>query len=704
MELTRLLKPRSVAVVGATERPGAYGGEALLNLRRFGFRGPVHAINPRRSRVHGYPCVPTLADLPQAPDAVVVAIPAADAPEAVEQAGALGCGGAVVFAAGFGETAAGAGLQARLVAAAGAHGLPVCGPNGNGIVSVAARAALWGDMVSAREAGPVALVSQSGNVAVNALASQRGLGLHTVVSSGNEAVLGAADYVEAIAALDGVRSIALYLEADGDGERWCAVLERCALAGVAVAVLKAGLTGAGAAAAHAHTGAVAGDGRVFRAFAQEAGAAWATDPHELLELAKALAGSRRGGAVPGGGAAVMTCSGGDSSVAADLAGEIGMPLPALAPETTAALEALLPAAATVANPLDYTSLLWDDDDALRAIVRTLAADPLVERLLVLHDRPIGLEGAAAADWARVLDALVAGAGDVPEPVLFASTLPELGAHRPWGPGALAGVRPGGETRTEIPVVCGLRTGLRVTTELRRAAPDPARLAALGRAAARAVRGEPAWLGEPEAKALLHDAGLPVPEGRLVHGAGDAAATQAALMAPVAMKATGLRHKSDRGGVELGIVTPAAARAAYERLAARDGDPVLVERMAAPGAELLVAARADGVVPVLIVGLGGLWAEALDDVAVLPLPAGADRVAAALRGLRGAAVLTGGRGRQALDVEAAARLAATAGELLLDEGLVLLEINPVIVHREGAVAVDALAARPTPVPTATGARP
>ena len=156
-------------------------------------------------------------------------------------------------------------------------------------------------------------------------------------------MLDAADYVEAIAALDGVRSIALYLEDDGDGERWCAVLERCAAAGVAIAVLKAGLTGAGAAAAQAHTGALAGDGRVFRAFMEDAGAAWATDPHELLELAKALAHCRRGGAVPGGGAAVMTCSGGDSAVAADLAEELGLPLPALAPETTAALAAVLPA-------------------------------------------------------------------------------------------------------------------------------------------------------------------------------------------------------------------------------------------------------------------------------------------------------------------------------------------------------------------------
>ena len=155
--------------------------------------------------------------------------------------------------------------------------------------------ALWGDMVSAREAGPVALISQSGNVAVNALASRRGLRLHTVVSCGNQAVLEAADWLDAIAELDGVRSVALYLEADGDGERWCSALERCAHAGIGVAVLKAGASRAGAAAAQAHTGAVAGDQRVFRALVEDAGAAWASDPHELLELAKALAvtGSRR---------------------------------------------------------------------------------------------------------------------------------------------------------------------------------------------------------------------------------------------------------------------------------------------------------------------------------------------------------------------------------------------------------------------------
>lgn len=252
---------------------------------------------------------------------------------------------------------------------------------------------------------------------------------------------------------------------------------------------------------------------------------------------------------------------------------------------------------------------------------------------------------------------------------------------------------------------GLRTGLRVTAALRRAAPDPARLAAIGRAASRVAHGEPTWLAEHEAKALLAGAGVPVPEGRLVHDGDEAAAVQAELAAPVALKlvGAGLRHKSEQGALVLDVATPAAARAAYARLAPARGEGVLIERMAASGAELLVAARADGVVPALVVGLGGLWTEALGDVAVLPLPATAARVATALRGLRGAALLTGGRGRPPLDVDAAARLAAATGELLLDEGLALLELNPVIVYREGVVAVDALIARAAPVPTATGAR-
>ena len=165
-----------MAVVGATDRPGSYACEALQNLGKVGFQGPVWGVHPRRSDVLGLKCVPSVFDLPEAVDAVIVAIPAAGVPDAIEQAGARGCGGAVVFGAGFGEARGGDALHAELVAAAARHRLPVCGPNCNGIVSPGRRVALWGDTLSVTEPGAVALVSQSGNVAVNALATRRGFG------------------------------------------------------------------------------------------------------------------------------------------------------------------------------------------------------------------------------------------------------------------------------------------------------------------------------------------------------------------------------------------------------------------------------------------------------------------------------------------------------------------------------------------------
>ncbi|HYX78735.1 MAG TPA: CoA-binding protein, partial [Solirubrobacterales bacterium] len=347
MDLHRLFRPSSVAVVGASEREGSYGGQTLVNLSTIGYRGDVWGVNPRRKGVHGRPCFPSLGELPQVPDAVVVATPAASVPQVIDQAGAIGCGGAVVYAAGFAEIASGRALQEELATAARRHGLPVCGPNGNGIVVVPQGVALWGDALPPLEPGGVAIVSQSGNQAVNALATRRGLRFHTVISCGNQAVLEAADFLDFLAREGGVRSVALNLESDGDGPRLCEALAACAEAGIGVAVLKVGSSEAGASAAAAHTGAVAGDQRVFEALIEEAGAVLAADFHDLLEIAKALALRRTpkrsaGSGKGGGGLAVMTCSGGDSSAAADEAARLGVELAALAPSTARRLRELLP--------------------------------------------------------------------------------------------------------------------------------------------------------------------------------------------------------------------------------------------------------------------------------------------------------------------------------------------------------------------------
>ncbi len=230
-------------------------------------------------------------------------------------------------------------------------------------------------------------------------------------------------------------------------------------------VLKVGASKAGARAAAAHTAAVAGDQRVFRALIEEAGAAWARDPHELLELAKALA-EPRARVRPGAGLAVLTCSGGDSGIAGDEAERIGVPLPALAEETAAALEELLPAEATIGNPLDYTALIWGDSDKLREMIRIVGADPAIDQLLVLYDHPAGLFGPGAESWADVRRGIVEGAAATDASVLVASTLPDLIDDTAAQQLAARGV----------PALAGLRTALSCARALRQppgeAEPDP----------------------------------------------------------------------------------------------------------------------------------------------------------------------------------------------------------------------------------------
>jgi acetyl-CoA synthetase len=677
VDLSRLLAPRSIAVVGASARPGSYGNQAVANLVANRFPGSVFGVHPTASAVHGVPCVPRLADLPVAPDAVVVATPAATVPDLLAEAGDLGAGGAVVFAAGFAETPDGRPLQNRLRDTALRHGIPVCGPNGNGIVSVHARAPMWGDACVLGRPGPVALVSQSGNVAVNALASTRGLRLHTVVSCGNQAVLDAADYLDTVAAMPDVRAVALYLEADGDGAKLVRALARCAERDVRVVVLKAGASPLGANAAASHTGSVAGDARVLRAVVEEAGGVWAHHPHELLELAKALGYARP---APRPGTVVVTCSGGDAAIAADEAHRLGVALPALSERTVTALRAALPPAATVANPLDYTAVLFGQVEPTADLVAHAGADPAVGSVLVYYDRPGDLDAAAAADWDDALAGVVAGAQRLDRPVLVASTLPELLPEPVAELLVDAGVVP----------VAGLREGVRCAGVLYRPPVDAARLRAIASAATGPAPAG-AWMSEHEAKELLRAAGIGTPTGHLVTDADAAVAAARGAGGAVAMKLSDpdLRHKSDAGAVRLDVRGDAAVRAAFDALRAlpgRDGTPVLVEAMCPAGVELMVAVRRDGLVPVLVVALGGIWVEVLDDVALVPFPVDRERVRDRLRGLRAARLLDG------VDLDAVCDLAVRVADLACAADLDPVELNPVIARPDGATAVDAVIRR------------
>jgi acyl-CoA synthetase (NDP forming) len=693
------MRPASIAVVGATDRPGSYGAQTLLNLDAVGFPGAVWGVNPKRAEVLGRPCVPSVADLPEPVDAVVVAIPAAGVAEAVDQAGARGCGGAVVFSAGFAEVSDGVELQRDLVEAARRRGFPVCGPNCNGIVATRHRAVLWGDAFMPHEPGSVALISQSGNVAVNALATRRGLRFHTVVASGNQAVLTAADYLSFLADEDGVGAVALYLEDDG-GPGLCDGLAACAESGVRVAVLKVGSSAAGADAAAAHSGALAGDQRIFRALIEEAGAVWASDVHELLELAKTLAVRvRRPPSRAGDGLAIMTCSGGDSAQGADEAQRLGIGLPEFAPATCERLRELLPPAATAANPLDYTAMIWGDTAALAGLVEAVGADPSIGRVLVFYDQFPDLDGPIKESWDAVREGITAGAAMSEAATIVSSTLPELlDDDAAWR-----------FVQDGIPAVAGLRTGLACAAALDRPTGDPDRLRSIARVARSVSTGGGEWLSEHGAKELLRGAGVSVVDGRVVSDDDDAVVALDELGGSIALKlsAASIQHKSDVGAIELGLRSEAEVRSAYARLRALDGGPttsVLAERMAAPGVELIVAARADAIVPALVIGLGGVWAEMLGDVAIVPLPASAARIEAAVRSLRGARLLTGARGSAPVDLGAVARLAERVGEVLIEESLDLIELNPVLVGPDGAVAVDAIARRTVGVASGVAAVP
>jgi acetyl-CoA synthetase len=455
-----------------------------------------------------------------------------------------------------------------------------------------------------------------------------------------------------------------------------------------VVVLKVGRSEAGARAAAAHSGALTGDQRVFRSLVREAGAVWAEDVHDLLELSKTLAVKTQ--PAQGRGLAIMTCSGGDSAQGADEAQRLGLELTELGPGTAAALAQLLPSAATVANPLDYTAMIWGDRSALAELVRTLGEDPAIGQVLVFYDQPHGLTGASEESWRAVREGLMMGAARSPVPTIVSSTLPELLDDTAAWDFARAGVA----------AAAGLRTGLRCVAARVQERASPARLqeiAATARRAAADAGGLPdgAWLAEHEAKELLRAHGVAVPEGRVVLDDEDAVTALRELGGHVALKLSSVdvQHKSELGGVVVGLRTEAEIRVAHRGLAALAhdrGGAVLAERMAAPGVELIVAARTDGVVPALVLGLGGIWTELLDDVAIVPLPAGAVRIETALKSLRGAPVLLGGRGGGGVDVTSAARLAEAVGVLLVEEGLDLVECNPVIVGAagDGALAVDA----------------
>jgi acyl-CoA synthetase (NDP forming) len=701
--LDRLLRPRSVAVVGASAATGSLGASVLTNLERGGFGGAVHLVNPRRREISGKPCVASVDELPEGVDCAVLAIPRAGVLEAAAACGRRRVGAIIVFSAGFAESgSAGKAEQAELAGIARATGMAVLGPNCLGTVNNLDGVALT--FVAAPLARPaggrgVAIVSQSGAMAtvLGTTLAARELGVTFSVSTGNEAASRVEDFVEYV--LDDGRTavVTLIVEQFRDPGRFLELARRARDAGKHLVLLHPGASAAARASAATHTGAIAGDHEVMRTSVSRAGVVVVDTLEELGDVTDVLV---RCPSLPRGGSAVLAESGAFKAMALDLAEALGLPLPPFGGATAAALRQALPDFIEPSNPLDLTAQGLVDPGLYRRTLPPVLAEERCGSVLlaiILTDRATG---------DRKLPPILEAIGEVrpAKPVLFAG----LDEGAPLAPAHVRRLRELG-----VPFFPSHERAFRALARLSRFADDRAAFA--DGESPRTSPGElpagilPAAGVVPEyrSKVLLEALGIPVPAGALARTLDEARAVAARVGFPVALKAQSARlsHKSEAGGVVLGVPDDAALPAAWarlhEQLAARapallrEGplDGVLVERMARPGVELIAGARVDpewG--PVLLVGLGGVLAEALRDFRVLPPDASAAAIEAALRGLRGARLLEGFRGSAPADVEAAARIVRALGDLVLAaRDLAEVDLNPLVVHPrgQGATVVDAL---------------
>jgi acyl-CoA synthetase (NDP forming) len=679
--LSPLWDARAVAVVGATERPGALGGLPVSFLQRYGYGGRILPVNPSAGTVLGLAAHPSVAAAREATgepvDLALVMVAAARVPDAIDDCAAAGVPVAVVMSSGFAEAGAeGAALQDEAVRRARAGGVRLVGPNCIGTVGFATgQVSSFSPLFSAEDVpmpdeGSVAFVSQSGALGYGAvsLALARGLGLGWAVNTGNEADVDAVEVLTELGGLHGCRALLGYVESLGDGE----ALRGLAALGKPVALLKAGASEAGARAAASHTGALAASDRVVDGVLRQLRIARTRDVEELLDLGDAFEQPRR---PAGPRVAVVTTSGGSGILAADAVAERRLELAAFSPATTAALDAIVPAFGSAANPVDITATVMSDPALFDRCLDVVADDDGVDAVVACFCVLTG------DDVDRMVDSLARVAARTGKPVVVARTGADFLA--PKAATALRGAGiPGYPTPARaVRALAGL-------WETRPRAATPA-------ASAAHVGAPPAGPDEVALKAMLAGAGLPVPRGRVAAGAADAAPAVAEVGGRAVLKAVvpGLLHKTEAGGVALGV-TETDAAATYERLAALGGE-VLVEEMVDGGAELLVGVAPTPLGQVLTLASGGVLTEVLDDAVFRLLPVTEEDAREMVADLRGAAVLHGVRGRPALDVEAVVRLLVGVSDLVRGwPGGYELDLNPVAVLPQGVRVLDAVYVAPT----------
>ena len=690
-QLERLIAPRSIAVVGASPRAGAFGMRTLENLA--GYAGEVFPVNAKYEAIGERRCYPSLAALPHAPDCVVLVAPRDGVERALEEAAAAGAGAAIVYASGYAEMAreeAGA-AQRRLADIARAARMPMLGPNCMGLVNHALRAGMTFLSEYARtpsNPGGIAVVSQSGALGYSlAQAWHRGLGLRYFFSAGNSADVDVADLIAAMAEDSEVRAIACVFEGASSAARMLEAGERAHRAGKPVIVFKLGQSEDGAAAARSHTGSLAGSAVAWRALFERAGLVPVDDFEALLEYAGFFAAAGKPGAR---GVAAISASGGAGVMAADKAAVHGVPMPQPLAETIDKLRAIVPEFGAARNPCDPTGQVLNVPESFARCCRALLADPQYG-VLVVPSTVAMMETAKDR-----VPAMAQMAREQPKPLALVWLAEWL-----QGPGAEAY-----EKDEKIPVFRSMErcfaaiAAWHAHAERRFEAAAPLAPPGAAQQARKLLATARGALTESEAKRVLAAYGVPVVEERLAKDTQEARAAARALGYPVALKAESptILHKTELGVVRLGIADDAALEPAYgEIVAAAQGHAlrgVLVQPMI-PGVEVIVGARVDAVVgPLVVVGSGGVLVELVQDSVAALAPVSRAEAKAMLARLKGYKLLTGFRGSAPVDLDALSDAIARVSELAAELAgeIEELDVNPLRCGARGIVAVDALLTR------------
>jgi acyl-CoA synthetase (NDP forming) len=698
MELDALLHPRSIAVLGASERPSI--GRALMeSAARLGFEGRVYPINPRYPEVLGQRCYPSVLDLPEPPDVVALCVSYTRILENFRALADKGARGAVIFDGGFAERGEeGRKLQAELVGICREAGISLAGPNCMGVLNPHHHSSVYMQDVrdTTRLAGNVGLVSQSGSICIGMLADVRRFGYSHVVSSGNEAVVSTAEYLESLIDDPATKVIATFTEWIADPERYVAALDRAAKVGKPVVVLKVGRQERTRRAIGTHTGGLAGESRVFSALLRAHRAIEVTDLDELTEVLAVCQGQRwpRGRRL-----AVVTASGGQAELILDVASAADLELPPLPPEIRKEVERVVGLVTGDGNPLDA----WGNGDyrtnmphALATLDAAATVDAIAFCSDTHDDAPLGRGAEGALEYGRIL---------------------AEAAARSAKPHYMMNMRPGVMRREQveylaqfgIAMIGGTRQGLGAIDRMARYAEPalPPRPAARlgGRSVARLLDGRARTaIHEYDAKRLLAEHGLPVAPERLVQSLDEARTAARGLGYPIVLKVVSddLPHRSDLGLVLIGLDEQHALDVAWaelERRLEKSGrrgavDGFLVQRMITGGVEVFAGISRDpDFGHFLAFGIGGVAIEVLRDFALRPLPLRDGDAEAMVREIRGGALLGPVRGQPAADVASLVSCLYALGDYAWADRAHVAEIdlNPIKVlpAGQGSVVVDAL---------------